>query len=139
MPDSQQILIFSDHALDEFTRGALEQRGFAIALAESTEAAYGQMLDSSFDLVIIAVARAQKGVEFVRRLRAEPKLSQTFVLTIAEWGTGQPTLALSEGADAFEPKPIDAKRLMSAVERLLWKQVARTAAANVIGDIETNE
>ena len=140
MPDSQQILIFSDHAQDEFTRVALEQRGFAIAVAESTEAAYGQMLDSSFDLVIIDVARAQEGVEFVRRLRAEPKLSQTFVLTIAEWGTGQPTLALSEGADAFEPKPIDATRLVSAVERLLRKQVAKTAAAtNVIGGIETYE
>jgi DNA-binding response OmpR family regulator len=105
MPDSQQILIVSDHAPDEITRATLEQRGFAVTLAQDFDTAYRQLRDSSFDLVIVDVARAKKGVEFVKRLRATPKLSKTFVLTIADWGTGQATLALTEGADAFEAKP----------------------------------
>lgn len=140
MPDSQQILIVSDHAPDEITRAALEQRGFAVTLAQDFDTAYRQLRDSSFDLVIVDVARAKKGVEFVKRLRATPKLSKIFVLTIADWGTGQATLALTEGADAFEAKPVDATRLIAAVERLPRRRVARTAAAtSVIGRIESYE
>jgi len=140
MPDLQQILIVSDHTPEESTRATLEQRGFAVALAPDLESAYGQLLGSAFDLVIVDVAHAADGVEFVRRLRATPKLSQTFVLTLAEWGTGQPTLALTEGADAFEPKPIDAARLAGAVEKLLRQRVAKTAAAtNRMSGLEANE
>ena len=129
MPDLQQILIVSDHTPEESTRATLEQRGFAVTLAPDLESAYGQLLGSVFDLVIVDVAHAPEGVEFVRRLRATPRLNQTFVLTLAEWGTGQTTLALTAGADSFEPKPIDATRLVAAVERLLRQRVAKTAAA----------
>jgi DNA-binding response OmpR family regulator len=139
MPDSQQILIASDHAPEGLARAALEQRGFVVTVAQDLENAYAQLLDSSFDLVIMDVERAEKGVEFVKRLRTTPKLSKTFVLTIAEWGTGQPTLALSQGADAFEPKPIDATRLVGAAERLLRQRVAKTAAATNAGRLENNE
>jgi DNA-binding response OmpR family regulator len=132
MSDSKQILIFSDGALDEFPRVALKQHGFGVTIARDAEKAYGQLLGSPFDLVIVDVARPQKGVEFVKRLRSTPKLSRTCVLTIAAWGTGQATLALTEGADAFEAKPLDPDRLIVAVERLLRPKATRTAvAANV--------
>ncbi len=138
MPNSKQILIVSGHAEDKFTRIALEQRGFAVTATHDLESSYGQLGNSAFDLVIIDVARAEKGIELVKRLRATPKLSKTLVLTIADWGTGQATLALSEGADAYEPKPISSERLVAAVERLLRQRVARPAAAtNAIG-IETD-
>ena len=134
MTRPQQILIVSDDALSKFTRAALEQRGFTVAAAEGIEAAYGELPGSSFDLVIIDVASAEDGVEFIRRLRATPHLSKTLVLTLADWGTGQPTLALTEGADAYEPKPVSTERLITAVERLLRQRVAKTAAAtNVFG------
>jgi DNA-binding response OmpR family regulator len=129
MSDLQQILILSDGVLDEFTRAALEQHGFGVTVAHDAEKAFGQLLGSSFDLVIVDVARAQKGVEFVKRLRSTPKLSGTRVLTIAAWGTGQATLALTEGADAFEAKPLKPDRLVVAVERLLRPKAARIAAA----------
>jgi two-component system, OmpR family, response regulator CpxR len=139
MPKLQQILILSDSVLDEFMRAALEQQGFGVTVAHDAEKAYGQLLGSSFDLVIVDVARTQKGVEFVKRLRSEPKLSRTRVLTIAAWGTGQATLALTEGADAFEAKPLNPDRLVVAVERLLRPKAVRTAvASNLIGRIETH-
>ena len=135
---SQQILLVSDDAHSISTRAALEQRGFGVTVVSDSETAYGQLLDSPFDLVIVDVARATTGIEFVKRLRATPKVSKTFVLTIADWGTGQATLALTEGADAYEPKPVKPERLISVVERLLRPRVAnRVAAANVIG-IETD-
>jgi DNA-binding response OmpR family regulator len=129
MPDSKQILVFSDDAVDEFARAALKQRGFGVTIAREAEKAYGQLLSSPFDLVIVNVARAQEGVEFVKRLRATPKLSRTCVLTIAAWGTGQATLALTEGADAFEAKPLNPDRLIAVVERLLHPKATRTAVA----------
>ncbi|MFS8085451.1 MAG: hypothetical protein ACMG6H_07450, partial [Acidobacteriota bacterium] len=50
------------------------------------------------------------------------------------------TLALTKGADAYEPKPISAERLIAAVDRLLRQKIAKTAsAANSPGGIETNE
>ena len=140
MPDSQQIFVVSDDAPSKFTRVALEQRGFAVTFAQDFDAAYRQLHDAAFDLVIVDVARATTGVEFVKRLRATPKLSKTFVLTIADWGTGQATLALTEGADGYEPKPVTSERLIAAVERLLRQRVVKTAAAtNVVGGIRPHE
>lgn len=140
MTQSQRILLVSDEEADRFLPAALEQRGFAITVAQDCESAYSQLLETTFDLVIFDLAEASDGVECVRQVRATPKLSKTLVLTIAEWGTGQPTLALSQGADAYEPKPIDATRLVAAVERLLRQDMFKSAAAtNKNGGIETDE
>ena len=140
MTHSQRILIVSDEALSESMRGVLEQRGFVVAAARDCEAAYQQLHETSFDLVIIDLARASEGVEFLRSVRATPKLSKTLILTIAGWGTGQPTVALSEGADAYEPKPISAERLITAVDRLLRQEMVKTATAtNRSGGIENDE
>jgi DNA-binding response OmpR family regulator len=137
---SQRILIVSDEAPSRVIRGALEERGFSVTNASNRHTAYASLLESPFDLVVVDLAQPDSGAEFVGRLRATPKLSETFVLTLAEWGTGQPTLALSQGADAYEPKPIDATRLVSTVERLLFKEKAKTAAAaNGNAEIESDE
>jgi DNA-binding response OmpR family regulator len=135
---SPRILIVSDQAPSKVIHTALEEHGFSVMNAGDRQTAYASLLASSFDLVVVDLATPDYGAEFVGRVRANPSLSKTFVLTLAEWGTGQPTLALSQGADAFEPKPIDATRLVSAVERLLGQEKAKTAAAWNGGDgIET--
>jgi len=127
--EPQRILIVSDEAPSRVIRGALEERGFSVTNAGDRRTAYASLLESPFDLVVVDLAQPDYGAEFVERVRATPKLSETFVLSVAEWGTGQPTLALARGADAYEPKPIDATRLVSAVERLLQEEKAKTAAA----------
>lgn len=123
MTHSERILVFSDELPSDTIRGALEARGFDVVAAADRDTAYRQLLESSFDLIIIDLADAQAGVEFIEFVCDILKLRDTSVLTLAEWGTGQPTLALSKGADAFEPKPVDAERLVSAVERLLRKKM----------------
>jgi len=58
-------------------------------------------------------------------------------LTVAQWGTGQATIALAQGADAFEPKPVEADRLVDAIERLLRPGMVMTARASATnGDLE---
>ena len=100
-------------------RGALEERGFAVTAAPDYESAYRQLPDGPFDLVVIDFAETADGADFIKRVRATPKLSRTLMLAVAEWGTGGATIALAQGADAYEPKPIDAARLIDSVERLL--------------------
>jgi DNA-binding response OmpR family regulator len=112
-------LIVTDDAQSEVMRGALAARGFAVTAAPDYESAYRQLLETRFALVVIDLVETAAGVEFIKRVRATTILTQPLLLVIAEWGTGGAALALTHGADAYEPKPIAAARLVDSVERLL--------------------
>lgn len=98
-----------------------------MAVRDFTEA-YDQLLDSIFELIVIENTEpARASIEFIRRVRAAPQLAGILILVVAEWGTGAPTLALSAGADSYEPnkgKPISPNRLITSIERLLSREVA---------------
>jgi DNA-binding response OmpR family regulator len=100
-------------------RGALEARGFPVADARDYDSAYRQLLEASFEVVVIDLVEAANGVEFIKRVRASADLTQPLMLVIVEWGTGGATLALQQRADAYEPRPISKARLVDSVERLL--------------------
>ena len=119
MTRSQRILIVTGDAQSEAMRGALTGRGFAVTAAPDYESAYRQLLEARFELVVIDLVEAAEGVEFIKRVQGTMNSTQPLLMVIAEWGTGHATLALSQSADAFEPKPVDAARLVDSVERLL--------------------
>lgn len=123
MAHSPRILIVSADARVAFMRALVEARGFEVTVAHDHEGAYRTLLESSFDLVVIDVAQAPRDIEFIQRLRVTPKLSKIFILALGEWGTGQPTLALSQGADGYERKPVNTERLIAAVERMLQPEL----------------
>lgn len=127
---TQQILIISDDAGREFLRHALIGHGLSVTAAEDADAGYGLLADGQFDLVIANLSDASTGVDLIQRIRSNAKLSKLLILTVAEWGTGQAILALSRGSDGFEPKPIDANRLVGAVEKLLRPRMAMSAKAS---------
>ena len=125
MAKSQRILLVTDST--EFPRAELEDRGFAATIAKGCDAAFEDLRSAPFDLVAIDFASTRDGVEFIKRVRATPQLAGILILIMAEWGTGEPTLAMSAGADTYEPvdaKSIDSSRLISTIERLLNRQVA---------------
>jgi len=124
MAHSPRILIVSDDVQFDFMRAAVEARGFEVTVAHDHERAHRQLLESRFDLVVIDIAERSRDIPFIQRLRVTPKLSKIFVLALGEWGTGQPTLALSQGADAYEPKPVNPERLIASVDRMLRRQLA---------------
>jgi DNA-binding response OmpR family regulator len=115
----QRILIVPYDAQFESMRGALAARGFVVTAATDYDSAYRQLLDARFDLLVIDLVEAVAGVEFIKRVQGTTNLTQPLLLVIAEWGTGGATLALSQGANAYEPKPVDAAQLVDSVERLL--------------------
>jgi len=123
MAQSPRILIVSAEVQFDFMRAAVEARGFEVTVAHDHESAHRQLIQSSFDLVVVDLGRESRDVKFIQRLRATPKLSKIFVLALGEWGTGQPTLALSQGADAYEPIPVNAERLIASVERMLRRHL----------------
>ncbi len=119
MTRPKRILIVSDDAQSEAMRGALEKRGFTVTAVPDYESAYRQLVEARFELVVIDLVEAAAGVEFIKRVQAASNLTQPLLLVMGEWGTGGATLALTERADAYEPKPLDAARLVDSVERLL--------------------
>ncbi len=126
----QRILIISDEAGKAFLRHALVEHGLRVTVAEDADAGYGLLAELHFDLVIANLSDASAGVDLIRRIKSKAKLRKLPILTVAEWGTGQATVALSEGADSFERKPIDADRLFAAIEDLLRPRLAMSAKAS---------
>jgi DNA-binding response OmpR family regulator len=118
MVDTPRILFVSDRT-DDFLRHGLEKNGFRVTTAPNGEAGYQQLMRSTFALVVLDLPTAIADVDFIKRVRADPKFADVLILTIAKWGTGHATTALAQGSDVFEPKPIEATRLLGAVQRLL--------------------
>jgi DNA-binding response OmpR family regulator len=108
-------------------RESLAQDGFSVTVADDDQDGYGQLLESRFDLVIVNLSDSMTGLRLVKQIRANPQLRGLLILTVAEWGTGQPTMALTEGADGFESSPVDRRRLLAAVTRLLEPNLTMTA------------
>jgi DNA-binding response OmpR family regulator len=111
----------------EFPRVALAEKGFAVTISKDCDTAFRDLLKGAFDLVLVDLSSARDGIDFIKRVRATQEFIGILILIMAEWGTGEPTLALSAGADAYEPvgaKAIDSSRLITAIERLLSRQAA---------------
>jgi len=127
---NERIMIVSDDEPNASLQQALDGHGFTVTVAAEASEGYERLSQSHFDLVIVNLNRPITGVSLIKRIRSNPALRRLMVLTIAEWGSGQPTMALAQGADGFEPAPIDAGRLVAAVEKLLRPNMVMTAAAN---------
>ncbi|MBA2340654.1 MAG: response regulator [Pyrinomonadaceae bacterium] len=114
------LVVEDDEVARELLRMTLERQGYAVTAAEDGLRGYDEALTTSPDLIITDVNMpAADGVHLIRRVRDTPELSRTPVLVTTGYGTGNATLSLAQGADAYEPKPIDPKSLLSTVRRLL--------------------
>jgi len=132
----QRILIISDDQTSESLRRALELKGLKVTLTENADDGYRQIVDDRFDLVVVNLDKAITGAGLIKRIRANASLGQLRLLTIAAWGTGQATIALAQGADAFEPKPVAPDHLVDAIERLLRPKMVMTARASATNEFE---
>jgi len=127
---TQRVLIAGDGSFDQSLRATLEHRRFEVAFEDDLRRVCERLVESDFDLLILGSTEVARAVELLKTIRATPQLRNALVLVTAEWGTGQATLALANGADAFEPKPIEAARLVAAVEKLLRPRMVMTARAS---------
>jgi CheY-like chemotaxis protein len=121
---NQRILFVSKTRGRHSLRSAMNARGFAVTFERSSCEALDQLTRSSFDIVVIDLISTPDGGELIERIRKIATLREIPVIVAGEWGTGQPSLALTGGANAFEPAPINAARLIEAIARLPKTRVA---------------
>lgn len=121
---TRRILFVGGPDFDGDLRRRLEQKGLLVSAAGNLENAADLLTGSRIDLVIVDLDNNADGLDFIKRIRKMPVLAGTSVLAVGQWGTGRATLALSSGADAYEPAPLDSERLVDAIERILNKRAA---------------
>jgi DNA-binding response OmpR family regulator len=126
----ERILIVSDKQRSGSMRDSLAQQGFAVTIADNFNDGYERALESRFDLVVVNLKGSTNGPGLIKRIRANPKSQRVLILAIAEWGTGEPMRALTEGADGFEREPVDGERLIATVARLMRPNLTMTAGAS---------
>jgi DNA-binding response OmpR family regulator len=131
----RRITFVTDGLSDESLINALREHRFDVRVETASSVANGRL--AAADLLIFDIVDASLAIKLLREVRLSHHPASAPVMVIAEWGTGQATLALSSGADAFERKPIDAQRLLVAIKSLLRPHMAMTAKASALtGDEE---
>ena len=125
----KRIMFVTDEAIEESLISSIREHGFEVAI-EQPDSAYQQAFLTPPDLLVLDILNADRAIDFLKSVRSSAALNQTSVLVLTAWGTGQATLALSHGADGFESKPVDATRLLNAVERLMRPQLVMAATAS---------
>ena len=121
MNEPKKILVVEDDEVQrELMRLTLTRQGYEVACAGDGIKAYELAAELRPDLIITDIYMpAADGAHLVRRVRDTAELASTPLLVTTGYGSGGATLALSQGADAFEPKPVDPASLLATVRRLL--------------------
>jgi CheY-like chemotaxis protein len=114
------VVVEDDEVARELMRMALERRGYQVNTAEDGLRGYDEILSSRPDLIITDISMpAADGVHLLRRVRDTPEVARIPILITTGFGTGNATFALAQGADAYEPKPINPESFLATVARLL--------------------
>jgi CheY-like chemotaxis protein len=110
-------------------RMALEKHGYEVSVAEDGVHGYDTAVFLLPDLIVTDIRMpAADGIHVVRRVRDTPTLETTPILVITAFGDGNATFSLQQGANAYEPKPLNPQSFLTTVERLLAERDTRKAA-----------
>jgi CheY-like chemotaxis protein len=117
----KKILVVEDGEVErELMRMALEREGYRVVTAEDGVRGFELAVSERPDLIVTDVwMPAADGVHLVRRVRSTPELASTPILVTTGFGTGSASFTLAQGANAYEPKPLDPDSLRETVRRLL--------------------
>jgi DNA-binding response OmpR family regulator len=117
----KKILVVEDDEVErELVRMTLEREGYRVVTAADGERGFAMALAERPDLIVTDVSMPEAdGVQLVRRVRSAPEVAATPILVTTGFGTGNATFTLMQGADAYEPKPLDPDALRESVRRLL--------------------
>ncbi len=127
----RHILFVNCAGRDDATIGTLDARAFSISRAKGSAEALALLSASRFDLVVINLGSADvDGISIIKSVRNMLPSTRPSILVIGEWGTGLASLALSAGADAYEPSPTSPERLIQSIERVLHKQAIAAGAGD---------
>jgi len=117
----KKILIIEDDEVQrELMRMTLERRGYSVLTAEDGIPGYERAVDVHPDLIVTDISMpGADGIHVVQRVRDTPEIAETPILVTTGFGTGKAAFSLAEGANGYEPKPLDPESLIASVKRLL--------------------
>jgi CheY-like chemotaxis protein len=114
------LVIEDDEVCSELVKMLLERHGCEVILASDGIDGYEAAVRQSPDLIVTDISMpGADGVHVIRRLRDTPGIESTPILVITGYGTGSASFAMSEGATAYEPKPLNAQAFLKTVQGLL--------------------
>ena len=119
---SQKILIIEDDPyILEFVSFNLRKEGYEVFVAKDGVKGVQMCIQVQPDLVLLDVMMPRMdGVEVCELIRSNPTISNTIVAMLSARGEDYSQLAAFDaGADAYIPKPIRPKLLVSKVKALL--------------------
>ena len=114
------LVVEDDDVARELMCMTLERHGYVVKGAEDGVIAYDLAVDFHPDLIITDIEMPlADGIHLMRRVHDTPGIERTPIIVTTGFGTGNATFSLGQGADAYEPKPIDPAQLLETVRRLL--------------------
>ncbi len=114
------LVVEDDDVARELMRLTLERQGYTVTTAVDGISGYDLAVEFRPDLIITDIQMpSADGVHLMRRVRDTADLTGTPILVTTGYGTGSATFTLAQGADAYEPKPVDPANLLATVQRLL--------------------
>jgi DNA-binding response OmpR family regulator len=116
---AQRILVIEDEpGAREALESLLAEEGYTVASAESGETGLRRLSDFNPDTVVCDFYLPDTdGLQILRRVRSEQGSGVTFIVITAGCGGDGVERVLQREADYFFQKPVDLKRLRSALER----------------------
>ena len=134
------LVIDDDDALAAMLSQYLEARGFRVSRASTSEAGLRELVQSSFDVVVLDVMLpGEDGFQLLPRLRAE---SDVPVLMLTARGDDTDRIVgLELGADDYVSKPFNPRELVARLRALVRRQRRAVAPAGRVlrfGDLEVD-
>lgn len=117
-----KILYIEDHpAQSDIMKQMLEFSGCEVVLAYSGEEGIDKAREEQPDVILMDLRMpGMGGIEAVKRLRSDPAVSAIPVIVISAWTSSRNRQeALEAGAAKFIAKPVDTKRLMDQINKLV--------------------
>jgi two-component system cell cycle response regulator DivK len=117
-----KILLVEDNEMnrDMLTR-RLERKGFEVVIAVDGQAGVDMASSSSPDIILMDLSLPViDGWEATRKIKADPTTRSIPVIALtAHAMAGDEQKALQAGCNDYDTKPIDLKRLLGKIEKLL--------------------
>ena len=118
----RKILLVEDNEMnrDMLTR-RLERKGFEVVIAVDGQAGIDMASSANADIILMDLSLPViDGWEATRRIKADPVTQSIPVIALtAHAMAGDEQKALAAGCDDYDTKPIDLKRLLGKIDKLL--------------------
>ena len=118
----RKILLIEDNEMnrDMLTR-RLERKGFEVVIAVDGQAGIDMASSANADIILMDLSLPViDGWEATRRIKADPVTQAIPIIALtAHAMAGDEQKALEAGCDAYDTKPVDFKRLLGKIDKLL--------------------